>query len=140
MPGTLESCAGAVSRLTVLLGEPPTDRDVAAKEILRALASLYAEALSLPWPSDVSAEQRLHEQYSVDTAMRLKINANVAAVFGKHRFYWLQFDPLHPRDGSDAPVMADLADDLADIWADLVPGLTAWEEGREDLVEEILWD
>jgi len=114
--------------------------------IHRLLPLLYARALALPSTDvlyDLSSEseeppdelepvapdldRRSHDEWS--TLMR-----QLAATFGPERYYREVFDPYEPPE--EGEVRADLADDIADIYADLRQGLAKWSRGESG---EALW-
>jgi hypothetical protein len=45
-----------------------------------------------------------------------------------------------PRDAAAELVFGDIGDDLADIYADVKPGLRAWEMGVDDFLPKIVFD
>lgn len=98
-----------------------------ALSALQHLSSLYQQALSLPTlfgeeePSEVS-----HDAW-----------AQIYARFGTLPFnYYSQcFNRSDP--SAEAPVVADLADDLADVWRDVKRGLSLFSAGH---VEAACWE
>lgn len=119
----------AARRLCNTLERPPTDKSQAAFELLRSLAQVYALAVELDLPSHTSTGPELDDAFPVSDDAQAKVIKNVSAIFGDRSSYWLQADPIFPRDGSDAPVCGDLADDFSDIYRDILPALLAWESG-----------
>jgi len=86
------------------------------------LAELIAAAIDLPErSSDTDAESISSEEYR-------RIYRRFASL--PFNLYSKVFNPLQVP--SEDPVVADLADDLADIWRDLKPGLSLYEAGRLD--------
>ncbi|MEL6544901.1 MAG: DUF5063 domain-containing protein [Myxococcota bacterium] len=121
------------------LETPPREPEKAALLLLRALSSVYAKGLALDWAGDQFSSPDLGELFPVSDAERQRVTGNVARIFGERRFYWLQFDPIFPRDGSAAPVAGDLADDFGDIYRDILPALRAWEAGSNQF-DDIVFD
>lgn len=119
--------SGAARRLCDALESPPPNREEAALLLLRLLSSVYSKALALDWAGDDFAEPDLDETFPVSDVERQRVAENVSKVFGERSIYWLQFDPVFPRDGGEAPVAGDLSDDFGDIYRAILPALRAWE-------------
>lgn len=64
----------------------------------------------------------------------------VSRALGQQETYWAYFDPSEPRDCEERPMLHSLADDLADIYRDLKPGLRAWEAGHDRYLETIVYN
>ena len=99
----------------------PLSEEAEVATARRCLAHLYAAALDLPLPEcdDVElgevggdAWRDVFERFA-----RLPVN-----------YYEVCFDPLLVPPA--APSLGDLADDLADIWRDVRPGLTLFDAGH----------
>lgn len=103
-------------------GARASDPGQLLSEAVRHLARLYAAALDLPevefsdHPDPPSME---HEAWSA-----------MFKSFGVLPFSWYRevFDPSI--DGAEEPVIGDLADDLADIYKDLVEGIWLLDRGH----------
>jgi hypothetical protein len=107
------------------------------------LLRLYLAALELPEaePSDAHEWQPgiPHDEWR-------RVYDALRAAFGPCDLYREVYDPAAPGgpagaiEGGDEPLVSSLADDLADIWRDLRPGLRAWGGAdpitRGDLVFE----
>ncbi len=107
-----------------------SDEELMAPVALRRMVALYAAALELPqpWSEGVSAG------HTPSPALAERLNAvreRATAIPLQH--YSEIFSPLLPLE---APVVGDLADDLADIYRDLAAGLALYEAGS---VEDALW-
>lgn len=100
----------------------------AAREALIRITALYLAGLALPsWLSvDGSSTPRLTQQQCAP--------AHSAAKRVPLDHYGEVFDPctLPPQE----PVVGWFADDLADIWHDVITGLNAYEAGR---INDALW-
>lgn len=93
------------------------------RDVHRLLPRLYAEAICLKpeKESDPPEGCRIsHEEWQ-------KLFGSLQSQLGFLVFYLEVFDPYV---GNEEPVLADLADDLADIYRDLKDGLTLWESGH----------
>jgi hypothetical protein len=98
---------------------------VSARNALRCITRLYLAALELPPP-------RSEELAGQPDANRIE-DAEWGVVFTAARRlpldeYGTVFDPLAVSSGE--PVVGSLADDIADIYRDVVTGLRAFEAGR----------
>lgn len=60
------------------------------------------------------------------------------AIFGAQANYWAVFDPSEPVDSGEEPIYGDLADDLADIFGDVKPGLRAWATGNNAYMPSVV--
>lgn len=122
-------------------------RALHSPELLRAaevtLLRLYLAALELPEvePSDAHEWQAgipHHEWRRVFDALRQAL--------GPCDLYREVYDPAALGDpagsieGGDEPVVSSLADDLADIWRDLRPGLRAWDAAAPVLRMDLLFE
>ncbi len=100
----------------------PADETAEATRATRLLALLYARALDLPNEplGEIEAEQPSEEEwYRVFQRGR-------ALPFG----YYSHANPLEVP--TDVVTLGDLADDVADIWADLKAGLWFYQAGRKE--------
>ena len=64
----------------------------------------------------------------------------VSRMLGPKMAYWAYFDPSAPQDSNEQPIFHNLADDLADIYRDIKPGLRAWETGDDRYIETIVFN
>jgi len=98
---------------------------------LRRVVALYAAALDLPqpWSEGVSAEPpaspAMEQRWSA-------VRARAAAIPLQH--YSEIFSPLMLPP--EAPVVGDLADDIADIYRDVANGLALYDAG---CVDDAIW-
>jgi hypothetical protein len=85
-----------------------------ANELERQFSSLYAAALNLTPgdPPDEDAPRISQQEWRA-------VYDRVAAVLGDANHYWLIFDPF----AQEAPVVGELADDVADTYRDLKEGV-----------------
>lgn len=105
----------------------PGEPEVEGRAAICSLVRLYSCALDLP---DIFGEEE---------ADRIP-DANYRQVFNRFgvlpfNYYSKQFNPLLVP--GENPCIADLADDMADIWRDLKPGLKQFDAG---LVEAAVWE
>lgn len=103
------------------------------KDVLAALATLYAAALSLRGyglPEDAIEPP---ESLDVSDEECAGICNRVGEILGERNFYWTYFDPTIENDPTEKPVAGALWDDLGDIYRDVKPGLKAWDTGRASI-------
>jgi hypothetical protein len=102
-----------------------TDREAdAVRECLIRLLELYRAGLSLPHDCSDEVEGRPDVERISDTEWQRAVEAARRLPFD---FYGMVFDPtaMPPED----PVVGSIADDLADIYRDVVTGLRAHQQG-----------
>lgn len=66
--------------------------------------------------------------------------AMVQRALGPQEAYWAYFDPSEPPNSVEQPIFHSLADDLADIYRDIKPGLRAWDTCDDSYLETIVFD
>jgi len=105
-----------------------SDEGISSAELLgrlqKSLPELYRSALDLAEadPTDEPDIDRLsHEQWN-------ELFTRIKAKIGGWVYYQEMFDPYDFSESS--PIVGDLADDLADIYRDLVNGVALWNLGR----------
>jgi hypothetical protein len=67
------------------------------------------------------------------------ISRFVGDLLGSQRGYWAYFDPTEPLDSTQEIIFGDLADDLADIYRDIKPGLRAWATSDDAYLSHIVF-
>jgi hypothetical protein len=103
----------------------------AAQNGLRLIAQLYAAGLELPgFPEEVDPN---FEEVLVSEAERRQVFRHSARL--PFQYYSEIFDPL-PVPPTEEPVTGDIADDIADIFRDVVEGIRLFDRGQE---KEALW-
>ena len=112
---------------------PTSNSWIFTQECLTRVLRLYQAALLLPELSPESAdllEGIKHERWNT---VRESIERRLS-----RDYYWVVFEPLE----QDKPelVLGLLSDDLADIWRDLNPGITAIDSGRTTFVSNVVWN
>ena len=134
-----QAFTATAQRFCILLEHPIRDRDAWLADILKTLAALYAAAAVLheiPPPAegrDIPAEFKLTNDEWNALYLHLK------HALGNDAHYSAHFNPLTTNPQTDEPTQGDLADDLADIYRDLKPGLTAWNTGDDTYLADILF-
>jgi hypothetical protein len=133
-PSAVEFVAAARRFVAVVDGR----EGMSAEEFLLTLHPLLAEltfrASVLPdvWSDHDSPEDRMtHDDWS-------RLFRSLSDYLGDRDVYWQVFDPVEL--GGDDPMRGFLADDLADIYRDLKPGLEAVAERRGRIPKFVVWE
>ncbi len=132
----LEAFAAAATRLCTAL-ETPSRTDAWVREVLAGVSLSYSLAHGLAEECEGDDLDDFNLFRVSDEAWKAMYNA-LCSVLSEHAFYWAYFDPSEPKDSDDEVVVGDLADDLADIYRDLKPGVRAWESDRVRFATNIL--
>lgn len=116
------------------------DAELWVKTILQALSSLYACANKLP-AVDISDAPDVNDESVRPSHDDWKaMFASIIVILGDQRLYREFFDPSGPIDSDQEPVVGDIADDLADIYRDIKPGLRLWDLGDDSLLPMVVFD
>ena len=116
------------------------DADQWVEAVLSALAQVYAAAHRLPDFGLSDDAPDIPDSFDVSEEEWRSVFALVQGVLGPQEAYWAYFDPSEPSDSGEQPIFHSLADDLADIYRDIKPGLRAWETGDRAYLETIVFD
>jgi len=92
-------------------------------------SQLPAIQRSESFKGDMTREQR-HKQWN-------ELFKSLGAKLAKYDYYLEIFDPY---DSDKEAGNGSLADDLAEIYSDLVPGLEVWEKADANRRRDIVWD
>ena len=111
----------------------PADSFAEAFEARKLLARLVSVAADLELPEDPGPEVNAESLDSTSEEYQLVLRRFGALPFN---YYSEMFNPLEVPP-SEEPVIADLADDLADVWRDIKRGLKLWDEGQ---ISAALWN
>ena len=123
-----------------LLETSSVNRDIWLGEILVAVAELYTAAHYLPIPNVSSANNYPSEHFAVAPFEYREVLQRLISILNKDRFYADYFDITELLVDPQTPIVGDLADDLADIYRDIKPGLRAWDVNKMDYIAEIIYD
>jgi Domain of unknown function (DUF5063) len=130
----------AAVQYCALLESAPSDVQEWVISMLAAVARLYAcahQLPELPLPDDAVD---VPDIFDVDDAEWGKVCGVVRDALGLQCYYWSYFDPSVPQDETPYSDCGDLADDLADIYRDVKPGLRAWASGNDGYLRMIVFD
>jgi hypothetical protein len=97
------------------------DRDRFLRELERHLVALYSAAIDLPFGGVDLADA----PHSMTSGEWQALNERLSEKLGDTNDYQLMFDPYEDKK----PVVASLADDVADIYRDLKDGFALLDEG-----------
>jgi hypothetical protein len=123
-----------------LLESWPADADRWVEEILAALARLYACGHALPDFGITDEAPDMYDEFPVADEEWRRVYSLVRETLGTQAGYWVYFDPTEPPTSGEQPVFGDLADDLADIYRDIKPGLRAWDAGLAQYLADIVYE
>lgn len=120
------------------LEKPTGDTELWLKNVLINLSQLYAAVHTLPEVELLEKDIIPEEKFDVDNEEWGIIFMSVVNILGQARWYGMNYDPSEPNKDETVEV-GDLADDLADIYRDIKPGLRAWDENKDEYLPEIVW-
>ena len=102
-------------------------------KLLEALSELYLEGQRL-----LELEGHFDRELDLDEfeleGERARLRPLVEAVAGPVKYYSGFFSPVADLAEDNGPVVGDLHDDLLDLCGDLLPGLRAFDSGRDELL------
>ncbi len=134
-----QAFVSVAQRFCTLLEFPVHDRDLWLADLLSTLATLYAAASTL---REVALPE---EGAEIPTIYKLKneewnaLYLHLQAILGRDARYSAHFNPLTTDPAHDEPTAGDLADDLADIYRDIKPGLSAWNTLDDAYLHDIFY-
>ncbi len=106
--------------------------------MLSRLLALYAAGLALP-PGSVEEEEG-EEVFAVPHDEWETLWQRLGEALGPNRWYVSADPQMNVPGSSDAVAVGDLADDLADIYRDITPGLRYWETAATAELGNIVWE
>ena len=139
---SVRAFVGAARRYCALIESKPDDREQWLAEVLHAIAILYAAApvvRELGLPDHTEASANIPPELRLSNDHWQVIFEHLRQVLGEDAHYVAFFNPVGADAATDEPTHGDLADDLADVYRDLKPGLTTWELSTDNYVEDILF-
>jgi hypothetical protein len=130
----------AAERYCTLLKSAPPNPVKWVAEVLAALSALYAAGNALPEFELSDSAPDIPDSLDVTVEEWRLVFGRVQKALGKQDAYWTCFDPSEPLDSDPKPMINSLADDLADIYRDVMPGLKAWATMDDRYLETIVFD
>jgi hypothetical protein len=126
------------TRFCILLEHPVRERDLWLADLLTTLSAVYASAphvrdIPLPDPGD-----HIPQSFRLTNDEWNALYTHLKHTLGEHARYHAHFSPTAAAPPDD-PAEGDLADDLADIYRDLKPGISAWNTGDDRYLQDILY-
>lgn len=118
----------------------PEDPKEWAEEILRSLSILYAAAIELPDCGLSDDAIDVPDSFDIPHDAWSEMFGRVSGILGEREEYWAYFDPVCPENENEEPIFHSLADDLCDVYRDIEPGLRAWNSGKDEYLESIVFD
>lgn len=135
MTTPLESYVASASEYVALIESfPRCSPSRLLAECRHLLPRLYLHALNLPEGEPSGPECDLHE---VPVPQWVEFSKRLHARLGDQAAYRIIYNPL--LGNHDEPLIASLADDLADIWYDLKRQLLAWDSAPTAARDSLRW-
>lgn len=125
-----------------ILETPMKDRDLFLQDVLFTLAAVYAAAapvrvLGLP---ELAGRANIPQSMQMTNDEWTLLYTYLKTMLGPQSHYAAYFNPTLPEPGvAVEPTPGDLADDLADIYRDLKPGLSAFATGEDAYLDDLLF-
>lgn len=127
----------AARQFCALMEERPADVKAWLRSLLPALSELYAYAVGLTGVEWVEANDRTLSRFQVTHDEWRVLYHRLSTQLGHDAWYWMTFEPMKTQVEKAEKVIGNLADDLADVYRDIVPGLRAWNTKDDALLDEI---
>src|ERR1051325_4632797 len=128
------------TRYCVLLEHPVRDRDAWLTDLHSTLAALYAAAPVLLQMEIPDEAKDLPQSFKLTNDEWTSLYTHLNATLGELANYAAFSNPVAANPATDQPTTGDLADDLADIYRDIRPGLTAFNSGDDAYLHHVLYD
>lgn len=128
----------------LIVGHDSFDSEAFLKRLHVRLPELYLAGLRLPSTNILFDEDLDTDSAGTDTSLDPdalghdewhKLFVALSDQLGDHNTYRGTFDPYE--DPEEAPVTGSLADDISDVYEDLIRGLRKWRRGESG---EALWE
>jgi hypothetical protein len=129
----------AATQFCGLLEVDPDQHRLWIREVLMALADLYASANALSMLGPFEFSEDAPEQIRIHHNQWKAVYDQVSRALPQ-RWYLTFFDLTESLDLEQKPVIGDLADDLADIYRDLKPGLLVTSNQQNAVMVEVVFD
>jgi hypothetical protein len=135
---SVRTFVGAASRYCRLVESTPPDPDAWMQELLHAISILYAAAPIVRELDINTAGQSIPADLRLSNDQWQVIYSHLMDTLPITPIYSAHFNPVDAAPNDEAGT-GDLADDLADIYRDLRPGLAAWELSGDAYTDDILY-
>jgi hypothetical protein len=122
-----------------LMEERPADVKAWVRSLLPALSELYAYALGLHNVELIDSNDRTLTKFEISHDEWRSLYHRLSVQLGHDAWYWMTFEPMKTQVEKAEKVIGNLADDLADVYRDVVPGLRAWNTQDDALLDEIVF-
>ncbi len=122
-----------------LIEEPPGDLKEWVNNLHQALSELYASALGLMGIESGDITDKTMSRYEVTHDEWRTLYHRLSSQLGHDAWYWMYFEPMKTQVEKAAPIAGNLADDLAEVYRDVAPGLRAWNTNDDTLLDEIVF-
>jgi hypothetical protein len=108
------------------------------QQVLMSLADLYAAAHYLPTPDIDPASNYPEGSFDLTQSEYQAVLEWLVHMLDQERLYAYYFDVIELPSDPQLLSVGDLADDLADIYRDIKPGLLAWSTNIDDYFADII--
>jgi hypothetical protein len=127
----------AARQFCILIEQRPGDMRDWVRSLHSALAELYAAVIGLIGIESPDLTDRTLSGYQVTHEEWRALYHRLSAQLGHDAWYWMYFEPMKTQVEKATPIAGNLADDLSDVYRDVVPGLRAWDTHDDSLLDEI---
>jgi hypothetical protein len=130
----------AAQKFCGLIETDQMDRNVWMRSVLIAVADLYAAIHYLPIPDLDAASIDPGDSFRLTSDAYREVFLRLGRILDDERFY-ADCSNITDFPGDPQTIgIGDLADDLADIYRDITPGLRAWHEDIDDYLPDIVFE
>jgi hypothetical protein len=126
------------TRFCLLLEHPVRERDLWLADVLVTLSAVYASAPHLRELPVPEGGEQIPQAFRLTNDEWNALYTHLKHTLGEQARYNAHFAPTVAK-ATDDPSEGDLADDLADIYRDLRPGLSAWNTGDDRYLGDVLY-
>ncbi len=130
----------AAQQFCQVVDAPAGEPEIWAKKVLQTLLPLCSAGLALSsFEIEVSDSKKMPAA-PFTTKQWQQLFGRLSMFLGERKYYsQLDFESWRKPDQQEAFV-GDLADDLADIYGDILPGIQQWNSEAEEYLGDIVWD
>jgi len=108
--------------------------------LLSSALTLYAAGLALPDVTIAEADVDTLETFAVSREEWEACYRRLGETLGADRWYAAPTARIGDPTAASEVAVGDLADDLADIYRDIMPGLRCWDTDRGVGLAEVVWE
>ncbi len=117
----------------------PTTHSSWLSTLLSNTLGLYAAGLALPDVTISNFDEDVEAPFSVSQEEWHNVWQQVGETLDVDRWYWPMVPGINPMGEQQEVHVSDLADDLADVYRDITPGLRYWQTGTDMGRPSVIW-